>query len=139
MPYIEEFLPVIIDPGHERFAQTGKLYIEQSRYDDLGELTIKFSDGVVSRVNSGLRYGLVQYYIFPHNQSSQADHLISVLPQIKDQLSTIFRRAALPQPEEHQEEIQTAHAAATFLIAATLYPETYSNRSVGFVAPSELL
>ena len=139
MPYLDEFLPVIIDPGHERFAQTGMLYIEQSRYDDLGELTIKFSDGVVSRVNNGVRSGLAQYYIFPRSQSSQAEHLIRVLPQIKDQLSTFFRRAALPKPEEHQEVIQAAQAAATFLIAATLYPETFSDRSVSFVAQRELL
>ena len=138
MPYLNEFVPVIIDPSHERFGHSGLLFMDNSPYDDNGDLTILFADGKISKVNNGLKTGLSQYYVFPSGQSSEAGHLISVLPDIKNRLAELFSRANNKAPTEHIAETKCAQAAATYLIAATLYPEMFTNAALGFPTPNEL-
>lgn len=127
MPYLNDLVPVVIDPGHERFAESGLLYADSDPHKDQEDITIEFSDGVTSKVNNGITTGLAQYYVFPRSQSGEAGHLINLLPDIKDRLNSIFQRASnLQHPEYQMPEIQSAQAAASFLIIAALYPDMFN-------------
>ena len=126
---LNERLSIIIDPSHERFAQAGRISLDQELISQTGDLAISYSDGTEAYVNNGRTTGLAQFYIVEKDQAGEAEHLINILPSLKERLSEIFARVVEPENENLTPETQAASAAAAYLIAAELHPELYGQRT----------
>lgn len=128
MPALNQILPVVIDPNHERYGQSGELYMDQELFDKKGELVITFSDGEQDVVSNGNINGLNQCYIFAKASREEAERLMRLLPDLRDRLGNIFNRVVESTTTIPSRETLAAQAAANFLVTATLYPEMYEYR-----------
>lgn len=124
MAHINEVLPVVIDPRHERYGQVGEMTLSGWMGD--GTSLIKFDDGEEIILNDGWISGITQFVALRKSEPEKIDRLVSALPDMRSQLEEYFGQIVEPMRQPPFPETAAANAGAVALINSVLALESQS-------------
>ena len=121
MAHISEVTPVVIDPNHARYGQTGEIFFSGQIED--GSYGIQFDDGEREVLNDGWVTGIPQFVqLMKATESDKVDLLRNALPALRPQLEDFFGQVE-PHRYPPTEKTAAARKGAVALINSIIGPE----------------
>lgn len=119
MVHINEVIPIVVDPSHERFAQIGEMTFSGSMGD--GTCIIKFEDGTEAPLNDGWLTGLPQFVAPLKEHEAGVRRLSGVLPELRPALQELYTQVVEPRKRPPTAATAAAHAGFVALVNKIIF------------------
>ncbi|MBI1857410.1 hypothetical protein HY003_02665 [Candidatus Saccharibacteria bacterium] len=122
MARINEVLPIVVDPNHERFGHIGEMVFSGASGD--GTCIIKFEDGEEAHLNDGWLTGVPQFVAPLRTEEAGVRRLKDALPEMQKALRELADKVTEPRKQPPAEETLTTRAGFVALINKVLFETT---------------
>lgn len=126
MAHIDEVLPIVVDPNHERFGQIGEMTFSGARGD--GTSLIKFEDGEEEALNDGWVTGTPQFIAPLKERRAGVESLQAALPDMQHQLAELVEKVVDPTKRPPTPETVAAVTGFVALINGVLFESSGSGQ-----------
>ena len=124
MAHINEVLPIVVDPNHERFGQIGEMTFSAASGDGDGTCIIKFEDGEEVAFNDGWLTGLPQFVAPLRSHEEGVHRLQQALPDLQVMLQELVGQVVEPRKQPPTGETAAARKGFVALINSVLFEPT---------------